>query len=384
VVHWCFSQCTPFNSFSLFASLVNIRYTVKLQKTIIQSKTQKPLSVPLPDDVGWAIIEYIKQSRPKSDFPQIFLRHVPPIKPFTNACGLGGIISRYRTIAGIHVGEKGSRKGMHSLRHTFATRLLREKVPLETIAELLGHVGMSSINVYLSVETEALRQCALSPEGCSAMNKSLREHAEDYIAFKKAGGGKAKKKAMILYRFVAYAEQWEPMATTVTKESALCRENMSPEEAPTNQQSRKGVVIRFSKYILSRGIEAFVYPKFRYIPTTFVPHIFTNEELARFFTACDNTRTPNLVRSDVTAMIFRMLYATGMRLSEAINLTVRDVDLVQGVIRINDAKFDKERLLPIHDELLARMKRYSNKVHAFVGQDRPFYPNVQKEHYSPG
>lgn len=131
---------------------------------IIQSKTQKPLSVPLPDDVGWAIIEYIKQSRPKSDFSQIFLRHVPPIKPFNNACGLGGIISRYRTIAGIYVGEKGSRKGMHSLRHTFATRLLREKVPLETIAELLGHVGMSSINVYLSVETEALRQCSLSPE----------------------------------------------------------------------------------------------------------------------------------------------------------------------------------------------------------------------------
>jgi len=131
---------------------------------IIQSKTQKQLSVPLPDDVGWAIIEYIKQSRPKSDFPQIFLRHVPPIKPFNNACGLGGIISRYRTIAGIYVGEKGSRKGMHSLRHTFATRLLREKVPLETIAELLGHVGMSSINVYLSVETEALRQCSLSPE----------------------------------------------------------------------------------------------------------------------------------------------------------------------------------------------------------------------------
>jgi len=132
---------------------------------IIQSKTQKPLSVPLPDDVGWAIIEYIKQSRPKSDFSQIFLRHVPPIKPFNNAGGLGGIISRYRTIAGIHVGDKPSRRGLHSLRHTFATRLLREKVPLETIAELLGHVGMSSINVYLSVETEALRQCALSPEG---------------------------------------------------------------------------------------------------------------------------------------------------------------------------------------------------------------------------
>jgi len=216
------------------------------------------------------------------------------------------------------------------------------------------------------------------------MSKSLREHAEDYIAFKRAGGGNAKKEAMILYRFVSFVEQWESEATTVTKESALRWENMSPEEAPTNQQHRKGVVIRFSQYLLSRGIDAFVYPKFRYIPTSFIPYIFTNEELARFFNACDNTRTPKLVRSDVTSLIFRMMYATGMRLSEAIGLKVRDVDLVQGVIRINDAKFDKERLLPIHNDLLARMKRYSDKVHVFVGKDSPFYPNVQKEHYSPG
>lgn len=130
---------------------------------IVQRKTQKPLSLPLPDDVGWAIIEYLKYGRPKSEFPQIFLRHVTPIAPFSDSAALGRIISRYRTTAGIDVGDN-VRKGMHSLRHTFATRLLREKVPLETIAELLGHVGMRSVNIYLNVETEALRCCALNPD----------------------------------------------------------------------------------------------------------------------------------------------------------------------------------------------------------------------------
>jgi len=216
------------------------------------------------------------------------------------------------------------------------------------------------------------------------MSKSLREHAEDYIAFKRAGGVKATKEAMMLYRFVSFAQQWEPEAKAVTKECAIRWENMSPEEAPSNQQHRKSMLMRFAKYLISRGIDAYVYPKFRYMPTSFVPHIFTNEELARLFTACDDTRTPNLVRSDVTALIFRMMYATGMRASEATNLKLRDVDDVQGVIRINDAKFDKERLLPIHNDLLARIKRYSNKVHAFMGQDSPFYPNPHKNHYSPG
>lgn len=130
---------------------------------IVQRKSGKPLSLPLPDDVGWAIIDYLKNGRPKSEFPQIFLRHVTPIAPFCDSSALGSIISRYRTIAGIDVGDN-VRKGMHSLRHTFATRLLREKVPLETIAELLGHVGMRSIDIYLNVETEALRRCALNPE----------------------------------------------------------------------------------------------------------------------------------------------------------------------------------------------------------------------------
>ena len=130
---------------------------------LIQRKTGKPLSLPLPNDIGWAIIDYLKNGRPQVDFPNIFVRHVPPIAPFSESASMGGIISRYRTIAGIDIGERAKR-GMHSLRHTFATRLLREKVPLETIAEMLGHVGMSSVDIYLSVETEELRRCALNPE----------------------------------------------------------------------------------------------------------------------------------------------------------------------------------------------------------------------------
>jgi len=76
---------------------------------IIQRKTQKQLTLPLPDDVGWAIIDYIKYGRPKSEFPQIFLRHVTPIGPFGEAASMGGIISRYRTIAGIDYCENARR-----------------------------------------------------------------------------------------------------------------------------------------------------------------------------------------------------------------------------------------------------------------------------------
>jgi len=135
--------------------------------SITQYKTHKPLVLPLPNDVGWAIIEYLQHGRPKSDYPNIFLRHVSPIAPFFSSSSLGTIISQYRLIAGIDCDDK-ARRGMHSLRHTFATKLLREKVPLEIIAEMLGHVGMSSVDIYLNVETEELWACALNPDEVTA------------------------------------------------------------------------------------------------------------------------------------------------------------------------------------------------------------------------
>lgn len=130
---------------------------------ITQRKTQKPLSIPFSDDVGWAVIDYLKNGRPHTELPYLFVTHTAPIKPFSATTSLYGMISRYRTIAGIDLHEN-SRRGMHSLRHTFATNLLRNEIPLETIAEMLGHVGMSSIDIYLSVETEELRSIALDPE----------------------------------------------------------------------------------------------------------------------------------------------------------------------------------------------------------------------------
>jgi integrase len=131
--------------------------------SIMQCKTRKQLTLPIPNDVGWAVIEYLKHGRPESDYPNVFLRHVAPIAPFFGTRALNSIISQYRVIAGVDCGDR-ARRGMHSLRHTFATRLLREKVPLEIIAEMLGHVGLSSVDIYLSVETEELRACALNPD----------------------------------------------------------------------------------------------------------------------------------------------------------------------------------------------------------------------------
>lgn len=129
----------------------------------IQSKTNEPLSLPLLKDVGWAIIDYLKNGRPISDYPNVFLRHLAPILPFSNEDHLHQIIVKYMRLAKLPISGK-KKVGMHSLRHTLATTLLEQHTPLQEIADILGHQDMDSTAVYLKSSLALLRECSLNSE----------------------------------------------------------------------------------------------------------------------------------------------------------------------------------------------------------------------------
>jgi site-specific recombinase XerD len=127
-----------------------------------QSKTKKSVSLPLLPDVGWAIIEYLKYGRPKSDIPNVFLTHTAPVMGFSSTSSLSNVIVKYASIGGISL--KNHKHGMHSLRHSLAGKLLEARTPLPVISEILGHASPHEVDVYLKVDIENLRQCALNPE----------------------------------------------------------------------------------------------------------------------------------------------------------------------------------------------------------------------------
>ncbi len=126
----------------------------------VQSKTGVPLDVPLLEDVGLALIDYLKNARPKTPYREVFLRFVAPIRPFDDGGGLSSLIERYRLRAGISVPPE-SRRGMHALRHAVASHLLEQGTPLTVISGVLGHVDANSTRIYTKVDIERLRQCAL-------------------------------------------------------------------------------------------------------------------------------------------------------------------------------------------------------------------------------
>jgi integrase len=130
---------------------------------VTQAKTGHRVQLPLLKEVGWAVIDYIRHGRPACDCPQVFLRHLAPIGPFSDQDHLHQILVKHARVAHVPVSEK-RRHGMHSLRHTLATRLMEDGTPVEQIADILGHQSVQSTGVYLKSSLGLLARCALDPD----------------------------------------------------------------------------------------------------------------------------------------------------------------------------------------------------------------------------
>ena len=130
---------------------------------VTQAKTGDRVQLPLLKEVGWAVIDYIRHGRPACDCPQVFVRHTAPIGPFSDQDHLHQILVKHARVAHVPVSDK-RRHGMHSLRHSLATRLMEGGTPVEQIADILGHQSVRSTGVYLKSSLGLLSKCALDPD----------------------------------------------------------------------------------------------------------------------------------------------------------------------------------------------------------------------------
>lgn len=125
----------------------------------VQSKTRETVILPLPPEIGWAVIDYLKYGRPKVDSDVVFVRHLAPFLPFSEGDHLTQIIRDYMRIA--HIPTLKKHRGMHSLRHTAASRMLERGTPLAVISDILGHADTDSTATYLKVDIDRLRECCI-------------------------------------------------------------------------------------------------------------------------------------------------------------------------------------------------------------------------------
>ena len=134
------------------------------QISIVQQKTGRPLSLPLLDDVGWAIIDYVRGGRPATDCPKVFVKHRHPFDTFGGASSVASRLSRHAARAGIEM-PPGQVGGMHSLRGALAVAMIGSGAPISVVSAVLGHASTDTTQAhYLRFDVERLRCCALDVE----------------------------------------------------------------------------------------------------------------------------------------------------------------------------------------------------------------------------
>ncbi len=128
--------------------------------TLEQKKTGVILTLPLLEDVGNAIMDYILNERPKAaaNCPYVFVREQAPFKKLES---MYSVCSRLFDQAKVKT-ENCESKGPHACRYTLTHKLLLKKVPHQIITDTLGHVSKESDKPYLSMEEPMLRECPLS------------------------------------------------------------------------------------------------------------------------------------------------------------------------------------------------------------------------------
>lgn len=144
------------------SDIIGLRYCnldwVNNRIVLLQQKTGKMVELPLSEEVGNAIIEYLKFGRPDINEPYVFITAIAPYGKLTSA-GVHRTITDYMRQADI--GYKERKHGPHALRHSLANNLLSLNEPLPVISEILGHSSTESTRCYLRVDFNQLKQCAL-------------------------------------------------------------------------------------------------------------------------------------------------------------------------------------------------------------------------------
>jgi len=130
-----------------------------------QSKTGNLVCHPLISLVGNAVFRYITEERPNAKNDFLFLRQLAPFDPLACHASCYTVVKKVFEKAGI--AKDGRIFGMHMLRHNAASTMVKNTVPIETIAAILGHSSPDSTDIYITTDEHRLKECVLPMTGIS-------------------------------------------------------------------------------------------------------------------------------------------------------------------------------------------------------------------------
>lgn len=194
----------------------------------------------------------------------------------------------------------------------------------------------------------------------------FKEEFESFLKFKRSIGYKYLSEETILHDFDKTIMDFGITEKIVSKEIVMAFTELKPHQTTKTHLIKVTVLREFAKYLRSLDIDAYIYPNTYKMKkhSEYVPHIYTENELKRFFKVADNLgfRMQQPYRHLVVPAVFRLLFCCGLRLNEALQLKVSDVDFETGIIKVSNGKLSKDRLVPMSADLIIYFNQYLQKM----------------------
>lgn len=187
------------------------------------------------------------------------------------------------------------------------------------------------------------------------------EAFEGYVKYKTALGFDVEyRETLALVTLNEFLNKYDPPAAIITERMAMDYVHRNPLLSSATVHAYECRIRQLGLYMKNMGYkDIFVYPeKHTPVSSDFVPYIFTADEITRIFTAADQLENPanNPHYRLFPQTVIRLLYCTGLRISEALSLKIDDIDFKNDLITVYNSKGNVSRLVPfngyIHDWLL--------------------------------
>ena len=204
----------------------------------------------------------------------------------------------------------------------------------------------------------------------------LNEFIVGLIHEKQSLGYDYSSSAWALYKFDLFCLEFG-CDSTITKDLMDAWITKRPNESIATLHNRVGVVRQLALYMARLGKSVYLLPD-KSLPKTphYSPYIFSETEIVALFKQIDTCRYCALVpfRHMIMPLLFRLLFGCGLRVSEALNLRLRDVDIESGVLTVFNGKFNKDRLVPMSLSNKRRCEEYLTQVHLLSEESTHLFP----------
>jgi len=204
--------------------------------------------------------------------------------------------------------------------------------------------------------------------------KTVHEAVGDYLALRRGLGFKLKKHQRFLEEFASFLER--ESTSQITSRLALLWATQPKHIQPAEWAARLSVVRGFARYWSATDATTEVPPDglLPYRPRRAKPYLYSEEQIHQLLETAKNMPATHNLQPWTYYCLLGLLAVTGLRISEILNLRCADIDWLEGVLTIRDAKFRKSRLVPLHVSSLKVLSDYALlRNHLFASRDSGYF-----------